>query len=101
MLVFELKDMVPDYNPSKELLHQMMDTDLGRLATALNSAQALSRSRPPIDCLANLNWPPKYDKYNLCSTRLHRIHPSRRREFRMGAPRDVSAIPVSGPKLVD
>ena len=40
MLMFELKDMVPDYNPSKELLHQIIEPDLGRLAAALNSAQS-------------------------------------------------------------
>jgi FlaA1/EpsC-like NDP-sugar epimerase len=41
MLMFELKDMVPDYNPSAELLHQVIDPNLNRLATAVHAAQAV------------------------------------------------------------
>jgi FlaA1/EpsC-like NDP-sugar epimerase len=36
MLMFELKDMVPDYNPSKELLRRVIEPDVGRLPAALN-----------------------------------------------------------------
>jgi FlaA1/EpsC-like NDP-sugar epimerase len=34
-LIFELKDMVPDYNPGKDLLRQVLDHDLVRLGDAL------------------------------------------------------------------
>jgi len=35
-LIFELKDMVPDYNPSKELLKRIIEPDLLQLGAALN-----------------------------------------------------------------
>ena len=36
-VVFELKDMIPDYNVSNELLHRLLDSDLSRLASALTT----------------------------------------------------------------
>jgi hypothetical protein len=47
LLLLELKDMVPDYNPSKELLERVMETDLERLATAV--AHSGQRALTPAD----------------------------------------------------
>jgi hypothetical protein len=37
-LVFELKDMIPDYNPSKELLRRLIEPGHFRLAKAIADA---------------------------------------------------------------
>jgi len=43
-LMLELKDIVPDYNPSKELLKRIIDPDLLQLGAALNE----TGSTPPV-----------------------------------------------------
>jgi len=37
-MLLEFKDLVPDYNPSKELLQRVLEPDLARMANAVTAA---------------------------------------------------------------
>jgi FlaA1/EpsC-like NDP-sugar epimerase len=45
-LVFTLKDLAPDYNPSKEILQRLLEPGLVRLATAVDSSMAQEAAAP-------------------------------------------------------
>jgi FlaA1/EpsC-like NDP-sugar epimerase len=51
-LVFELKDMIPDYNPSKELLQRLIEPGHFRLANAIEAAQQTMRPVPELSVVA-------------------------------------------------